>query len=209
MPKALFVLLLFFLAFAASAQSYSVADGRAIRLFEEGEQLLTTKRYAEALLKFQAALDRQGDFFGAYQRAAQVLVSQGKLQEAEALVLRGKQSLASKGGQLKGKYSLDFGWLHTTIYLKQGRFTESLQQFLALEPFFEEGFKKSVHYLQMKDQMDFLATHLDQKRAIIKEILPEPLNGFALQYFPVLTADGKQLFFTRRGGTAHFVGDAL
>ena len=204
MPKSLLILLLFFPAFAASAQSYSVADGRAIRFFEEGEQLLTSKRYPEALLKFQAAIDRQGNFFEAYQRAAQVLVSQGKLQESEALLRRGKEALESSSVQAKGKYSLDFGWLHTTIYLKQGRFTEALQQFLALEPLVEEGFKKSSHYLEMKAQMDFLAIQLDQKRAITKEVLPEPLNRFALQYFPVLTADGKQLFFTRRGGTAHF-----
>jgi outer membrane protein OmpA-like peptidoglycan-associated protein/tetratricopeptide (TPR) repeat protein len=204
MSKVFLVLLLFFLAFAASAQSYSVADGRAIRLFEEGEQLLTTKRYAEALLKFQAALDRQEDFFEAYQRAAQVLISQGKLQEAEALALRGKQGTEANVGKVKKNYSVDFGWLLTTIYLKQGHFGEAHQQFLALESLFDEGFKKSPHYLQMKAQMDFLAVQLDRKRAITKEVLPEPLNRFALQYFPVLTADGKQLFFTRRGGTAHF-----
>jgi outer membrane protein OmpA-like peptidoglycan-associated protein len=204
MPKALLILLLFFLVFTASAQSYSVADGRAIRLFEEGEQLLTTKRYAEALLKFQASLDRQEDFFEAYQRATQVMISQGKLQEAEALVLRGKQALGAKSGQAKGNYSVDFGWLLTTIYLKQGRFEEAQQQFLSLETLLEEGFKKSSHYLQMKAQMDFLSLQLVQKRSITKEVLPEPLNRFALQYFPVLTADGKQLFFTRRGGTAHF-----
>jgi hypothetical protein len=50
----------------------------------------------------------------------------------------------------------------------------------------------------MKAQMDFLALQLAQKRAITKEVLSDPLNRFALQYFPVLTADGKQLFFTGR-----------
>ena len=204
MPKVLLVLLLFFLSFAASAQSYSVADGRAIRLFEEGEQLLTTKRYAEAFLKFQAALDRQVDFFEAYQRATQVLISQGKLQEAEALALRGKQGSEANVGKPKKNYSVDFGWLLTTIYLKQGRFGEAHQQFSALDTQLDEEFKKSPHYLQMKAQMDFLVVQLAQKRAITKEVLPDPLNRFGLQYFPVLTADGKQLFFTGRGGTAHF-----
>lgn len=204
MPKVLLILLLFCLAFSANAQSYSVADGRAIRLFEEGEQLLITKRYAEALGKFQDALVRASSFFEAYQRATQLLISQGKLQEAEALALRGKQRLEASTGLVKTKYVVDFGWLLTSIYLKQGRFEEAYQQFVDLHALADEGFKNSSYYLQMKAKMDFLVVQLTQKRAITKEVLPEPLNGFALQYFPVLTADGKQLFFTRRGGTAHF-----
>ena len=53
----------------------------------------------------------------------------------------------------------------------------------------------------MKEQVDFIRQQLPSKMTIEKEILPSPLNEFALQYFPVLTADGKQLFFTRRAGT--------
>jgi len=204
MPKVLLILLLFFLVFSASAQSYSVVDGKAIRLFEEGEQLLMTKRYAEALGKFQEAIAREGTFFEAYQRATQLLISQSKLQEAEALALRGKQRLESSASLVKTKYVVDFGWLLTTIYLKQGRFEEAHQQFIRLDQLADGVFKKSSYYVQMKAQMDFLAVQLTKKRAVTKEILPEPLNDFALQYFPVLTADGKQLFFTRRGGTAHF-----
>lgn len=204
MPKVISVLLLFFLAYSASAQRYSVTDIRAIRLFEEGEQLLATKRNAEAYLKFQAAIAREGNFFEAYQRATQLLISQSKLKEAETLALRGKQGLDANSELAKSKYLVDFGWLLSNIYLKQGRFEEALQQFVALDGLFEERFKGSVHYLEMKAQMDFLAEQLATKKIITKERLPDPLNGFALQYFPVLTADGKQLFFTRRGGTAHF-----
>jgi hypothetical protein len=50
----------------AYAQSYSVADGRAIKFFQEGEMLLTLKKYPEALLKFQAAIARDEKFVEAY-----------------------------------------------------------------------------------------------------------------------------------------------
>ena len=85
MRKYLLLLLLFWMAFQARSQSYSVADGRAIKLFQEGEMLLTLKNYPEALLKFQGALAREEKFMEAYQKATQVLITVGRFQEAEKL----------------------------------------------------------------------------------------------------------------------------
>ena len=56
MSKLALALFLMVLAFSAKAQTYSVTDGRAIKFFEEGENLLYLKRYPEALQKYQAAL---------------------------------------------------------------------------------------------------------------------------------------------------------
>jgi outer membrane protein OmpA-like peptidoglycan-associated protein/tetratricopeptide (TPR) repeat protein len=186
------------MATQAYGQSYSVADGRAIKLFQEGEMLLNLKKYPEAFLKFQAAIDREERFVEAYQKATQVLLTQNKFQEAEALALQGKSRLSP----LKSHYLVDFSWLLTTIYLKQGRFEEAILEFHTVEQQAGEAFKQGGYFLGMKKRLDFVEELLPQKKEIEKEILPPPLNGFALQYFPVLTADGKQLFFTRRGGTA-------
>ena len=40
--------------------------------------------------------------------------------------------------------------------------------------------------------------------SIEKEKLEAPLNQFQLQYFPVLTADGRQILFTKRDGTGNY-----
>ena len=85
--------------------------------------------------------------------------------------------------------------------MKQGRFEEASEEFARVEIGANEAFRKGDYFLEMKEQVDFIRQQLPSKMTIEKEILPSPLNEFALQYFPVLTADGKQLFFTRRAGT--------
>ena len=200
MRQVLLLLLLLWMAPQAYAQSYSVADGRAIKFFQEGEMLLTLKKYPEALLKFQAAIARDEKFVEAYQKATQLLLTQGKFQEAEAIALQGKSRL----GALNSQYLVDFGWLLTNIYLKQGRFEDAVVEFQTVEQEATLAFKQGGYFLEMQKKIDFVKELLPQKKEIEKEILPSPLNGFALQYFPVLTADGKQLFFTRRGGTAAY-----
>jgi outer membrane protein OmpA-like peptidoglycan-associated protein/Tol biopolymer transport system component len=45
-----------------------------------------------------------------------------------------------------------------------------------------------------------LKTHIQDVKSVQKERLTNPLNGFQLQYFPVLTADGEQILFTKRDG---------
>lgn len=194
------VLFLFFLAFVAEAQTYSVSDGRAIKFFEEGENFLNQKRYTEALQKYQAAWEHSDTFFEAYQKGSQLLLTQGKLAEAERLIQKGKLAILP----VKNQYAVDFAWLLCSIYLKQGRFEEASQEFQVVEQEATEGFKKGSYFLEMREKMDFVRKQLPLKMNIEKEILPSPLNGFALQYFPVLTADGKQLFFTRRGGTSSY-----
>jgi len=200
MRRLFLLLLLFWMAFQAKSQSYSVADGRAIKLFREGEMLLTLKNYPEALLKFQGALAREEKFLEAYQKATQVLITLGRFQEAEKLAKQGKLRLVP----INKLYLVDFGWLLSNIYLKQGRFDEAIVEFQTVEQEATAAFKLGGYFLEMKKKIDFVENLLSQKKEIDKEILPDPINGFALQYFPVLTADGKQLFFTRRGGTTAF-----
>ncbi len=200
MRRLFLLLLLFWMAFQAKSQSYSVADGRAIKLFREGEMLLTLKNYPEALLKFQGALAREEKFLEAYQKATQVLITLGRFQEAEKLAKQGKLRLVP----INKLYLVDFGWLLSNIYLKQGRFEEAIVEFRTVEQEATAAFKLGGYFLEMKKKIDFVENLLPQKKEIDKEILPDPINGFALQYFPVLTADGKQLFFTRRGGTSAF-----
>ena len=200
-PVLSLVFLLFF-AFTAQSQTYSIIDGRAIKLFQEGEELTALRKYEEALLSYKSAITREASFLEAYVKASQVLITMGKLEEAEKIGLQGKAKLAGKN--TKTKNVADFGWLFTNLYLKQGKFTEAYRQFQEVDPLFEEGFKKNLYYVQMKEKIEFLSTQLDKVQTIQKEVLLSPLNEFQLQYFPVLTADGEQILFTKRDGTGNF-----
>jgi outer membrane protein OmpA-like peptidoglycan-associated protein len=52
--------------------------------------------------------------------------------------------------------------------------------------------------------LEFIVDELANQKDIFKERLPEPLNTFQLQYFPVLTADSKKILFTKRDGLKNF-----
>lgn len=185
----------------ANAQSYSIIDGRAIRMYEEGEELTLSRQYDAAIEKYIDAINREGSFLEAYVKLAQLQITQGKLEDAEKTALAGKARLSGKNATTK--HRADIGWVFSNLYLKLGEFQKAYDEFLATDPLFDPSFRKSGYYLEMKKQMEFLALQLDDFQPIKKEKLPAPLNEFQLQYFPVLTADGKQILFTKRDGTGN------
>lgn len=193
----------FFFVFSLSqAQTYSIIDGKAIKLYQEGEELTLSRQYDMAIAKYKAAINRESSFLEAYIKMSQLYITQGKLDQAEEVALAGKKRLAGKNATLKNK--ADFGWLFTNLYMAQGRFQEAYETFQEADPLYDESFKKSMYYVQMKASMDFLTAQLDKSMAIEKEKLEDPLNNFQLQYFPVLTADGEQILFTKRDGTGNY-----
>lgn len=192
----------FFLILQAEGQTYSIIDSRAIKLYQEGEELTLARQYDQAIGKYQAAIAREGSFLEAYVKASQLLITQGRLVEAEKLALQGKSKLSGKNTTTKNV--AEYGWLFSNLYLKKGKFTEAYRQFQEVDSLFDPAFKKSMYYTQMKAQMDFLGKELGDVRTIEKEMLQSPLNEFKLQYFPVLTADGEQILFTKRDGTGNF-----
>src|SRR5690606_18481805 len=76
-------------------------------------------------------------------------------------------------------------------------------EFREIEPLFEEDFRNTAYYRDMKAQMEFLQSQLDKVSVIERERLADPLNSFQLQYFPVLTANGEQILFTKRDGVGN------
>ncbi|WP_339757718.1 OmpA family protein [Algoriphagus aquimarinus] len=194
------ILLLLTFSFA-NAQSYSIIDGKAIRMYREGEELTLSRQYDEAISKYKDAIDREASFLEAYVKLAQLQITQGDLANAEKTVIAGKSRLSGKNVTVK--HRADLGWVLTHVYLQQGRFQDSFDEFGLTDPLLDVDFKKSISYVDTKAQMEFLAEQLENFRHIEKEKLPAPLNEFQLQYFPVLTADGEQILFTKRDGTGN------
>lgn len=196
------IFMLILIGFVAKAQTYSIIDSRAIKLYQEGEELAQSRQYGQALEKYKAAIAREGSFLEAYVKASQLLITMGNLEEAQKIGLAGKAKLSGKNATAKNV--AEYGWLFSNLYLKQGKFHEAYREFNEADPLFEADFKRSMYYLQMKAQMDFMGSKLGDIMVIEKEVLPSPLNEFQLQYFPVLTADGEQILFTKRDGTGNY-----
>ncbi|MEB2776994.1 OmpA family protein [Algoriphagus sp. D3-2-R+10] len=199
-PVLVGILLLLIVSFA-NAQSYSIIDGRAIRMYEEGEGLTLSRQYDAAIAKYKDAINREGSFLEAYVKLAQLQITQGELEDAEKTAIAGKARLGGKNATTK--HRADIGWVFSNLYLKLGEFQKAYDEFVSTDPLFDVSFRKSGYYMEMKEQMEFLALQLDDFQPIEKEKLPAPLNEFQLQYFPVLTADGEQILFTKRDGTGN------
>lgn len=195
-------ILLFASLCAVHAQTYSIIDSKAIKLFEKGEELTLSRRYTEAIESYQSAIEREGSFLEAYVKMSQLYITLGDLENAERVALAGEKRLAGKNA--KPENTAEYGWLFSNLYLKQGKFEAAYKRFSESDALFDESFKNSVYYRDMRAQMDFLATQIGNSMSIEKEKLPDPLNSFRLQYFPVLTADGEQILFTKRDGTGNF-----
>lgn len=202
MKRLLLSSFLFFHILILFGQEFSIIDGKAIRYFREGEELVRLKNYEKALEKFQEAIDREGSFVEAYAKKAQVYLRMGKLKKAEAIAELGKARL--KGANVKEHHRANYLWIYAHLLLEKGDFEAALVQFQEVDPILSVAFKQLPGYLEARERIDFLEHQLGNVMDIEKERLPLPVNMFKLQYFPVLTADGRSLFFTKRDGTGSY-----
>lgn len=195
----LLCLLLFAACVQGMAQEYSIIDKRAIRYFEEGEGFLQRKQLAEAREKFREAYSRSKDFYEAYIRHAQILLSSGQATEALEVIKMGQSRLAIKDSDFfRGK----MGWLQGQIHLQMGDFQQALDVVEEHKGYFTPEFLSSDAYQKKQRQLELIAEGINNPLKLNKEKLAAPLNQFRLQYFPVLTADGQRIFFTKRDGIA-------
>ena len=181
------------------AQEYSIIDRRAIKSYEDGEQFSSRRQWPEAMGSYRAAYERSHDFFEAYLRHAQVLLATGKPSEALEVAERGERRIKDQT-LFRGR----FGWLISQLLVEVGEFESAIEKLRTTEEFLDDEFLQSENYLDQKRRMEFIAHEIMNQKDIVKEKLPEPLNTFQLQYFPVLTADSKKILFTKRDGLKNF-----
>ncbi len=196
-------ILLFFLLLNTDlllAQTYSIIDGRAIRLHEQGDELVKNRMYDAAIEKYKASIQREANFLESYLKWGRLLLTKGNADEALVIVNRGEVRAAKATRSVKAEFS----WLKLYIHLAKGEFDKSIAEFEVSNQLFDEAFKKSYDYTQIKSRIDFIAEQLGRSLVIEKEMLPDLINGFTLQYFPVLTADSKKLLFTKRDGLENY-----
>ncbi|WP_236137990.1 OmpA family protein [Mongoliitalea daihaiensis] len=200
MKTLLLFLYIFLQVFAVHSQTYSIIDSRAIKMHQEGDELVRKRMYDQAIEKYKASIQREAGFLESYVKWGRVLLTQKKVEEALEVVNRGE----TRAGKASSQVKADFGWLKTYILLAKGDFTSAVSVFDATEPYFSSTFLNSSDYKRASEQMGFVRKVLDNRLDITKERLAEPLNEFSMQYFPVLTADSRKILFTKRDGIKDF-----
>ncbi len=182
--------------FSVTAQPVlSSKNKKAIELYTEADNFRVRGEYKEALNLLQQAIDKDNNFSEAYFRQALIHKSLRDYPKAIDLYMKGLRLTADPRKQKA--YFLELG----EIYLLEGEYEKSLQ-------FLDRFLDAEILNKQKIDQAGLWKRNAQfalKNRKIISEfqphVLSDTVNAFAMQYFPVLTADERELIFTRRNGS--------
>ena len=166
---------------------------KAIELYVAADNYRVRGQFQEGLRLIDAALQKDPKFCEAWYRKAQILRGQHNKAQAVTVLEAGL-----KVADLPAKKKI-FHFDMAEILLSMGRYREAneqLDQFLMLEKSNPQRHEQALRY---KANCSFaLANMADVKVQPVS--LGDTVNSFATQYFPALSADERQLFYTRRKG---------
>ncbi|MGY6559672.1 MAG: OmpA family protein [Nitritalea sp.] len=197
-PALSFLFLMLF--FTLQAQDFSIRDKRAISYYLEADKLAARKVYDGALHHLERAIDREKNFLEAYAKQAEILLLRSRHVEALQRLETGARRFTLN--------EPDQGVVDRYIWAKY-QIALALGGFDTLPAFFERYASNLERHLPQlvfekeEKRIAFIAENMHQAIVVDKERLPAPINKFTFQYFPVLTADSKQLIFVKRDGMDH------
>lgn len=195
MKRALFIFLLWVGAIASFGQAVlSTKNKKAIEMYMQADNFRVRGQYNEALALLKQAIDKDKNFQEAYFRQALIYKSMKNYPQSDEIFLKGL-SLTTDQKKQKG-YFFELG----ENYLLEGEYEKSLQ-------FLDRYLESEILNKQRVEQASRWkrnAQYAIRNRKIVSQFQPRALsdtvNMFAMQYFPVLTADESELIFTRRVG---------
>ena len=174
--------------------NYSTKSKKAIKHYEEAQLLLRQRRFNEAIHELNAALERDNDFVEAHLRLA---FSYELLRELNAQQYHLEQVARIEPNSDKYKnvyYSLG------KVYFNKGMYQESKAMIARLVKLGIDNARIQSDVEILNRNLDFAIEHIQHPIDIDPRPLPDILNSFPLQYFPVLTADENSIIYTVRLG---------
>ncbi len=175
---------------------YSTKSRKAIKLYENAQLLLRQRKFPEAIEKLNNAVAKDNDFIEAHLKLAfsyELLRNVPEQQHHLEEIIR----IAPNSYKYKNAYySLGKVYFKTGKYEKSAKMLQELQRMGITN----QHIRASVDDLQTN--IDFALENLRKPLDIHPEPLPEILNTFPLQYFPVLTADENTIIYTARTGVS-------
>ncbi|MTI20544.1 tetratricopeptide repeat protein, partial [Fulvivirga sp. RKSG066] len=178
--------------FCFSQQKLSTKSKKATELYYEADNYWVRGQYTAAYEILQTAVDKDKNFLEAYFRLGVIDKSRGNTSEAEKYL---QKTLELKPDHAGANFELG------ELYIQIGKYQKSIEatkRYLALNPRNTERKSQANRFIT---NAEYALENLDSTRKIFPEPLPKHINQYAMQYFPVITADQKTLLYTRRLGT--------
>jgi OmpA-OmpF porin, OOP family len=189
------VLLLIFFSVSSPAQvTLSTKSKKAIELYTEADNYRVRGQHERAIELLEQAVVKDKNFAEAYYRMGLVYMTTKKYPAAIANFEKGL-SLTTDVRKQK-VYWFDLG----EAYLITGQYDKSigmLTDFLRVENQNRSKINEATQFLR---NAQFAKANATVNTGYKIKALSDSVNQFAMQYFPVLTADQQALIFTRRLG---------
>ena len=169
--------------------SYSTKNKKAIKFYEEANVYIRQRNFTKGINTLYLAIEKDQEFIEAHNRLAfcfDVL----KDRERQQFHLKEVVRLDRTHKYPNTKYLL------ANVYYNQGDYDnahELLAQFLNNSTI-DSKIRKDAD--ELKINIDYAIEHIKKPVEFDPKQMPPQVNALPLQYFPVLTADQKTIFFT-------------
>jgi OOP family OmpA-OmpF porin len=184
--------------FWCSAQNTPVSskNKKAIGWYTEADNFRVRGQYPEAIDLLNKAIQRDGNFFEAYFRLGLTYKSIKDWSESN------RQFLTGLGLTTDARWRKAFSYELGDNYIQVGDYANA-KKFLDAYLLGESLTKPKIVYAKMlRDNAVYGLANRNELLNLVARPMPDSVNAFQLQYFPVLTADESQIVFTRRKSAA-------
>ena len=196
------ILLFIFLYFTISLMLYSQSQlstksKKSIEYYMAADNFRVRGQLDQATKLLTQAIAKDSKFEEAYYRLGLTLRSLNNLSEACQNFEKG---LSLAVDIIKRK---TYTYILGECYLRQGKYEQSitfLNRFLTDEKFDKIKLDQAKVW---KMQCEYSIENKNQNLGYQIKSLSDTVNSYPMQYFPTLTADGQELIFTIRFGSAH------
>jgi outer membrane protein OmpA-like peptidoglycan-associated protein/tetratricopeptide (TPR) repeat protein len=191
-----FAILIFFSFGPVSAQmqyNLSTKSKKAASYFVEADKFRVRGQYDEALVWLEKAIQKDKKFYEAYLQKGLILKSQGRLSEAREIL--------EEMEELPHPNHAPTYFELADLYIETGEYAlakDYARKFLDLNP---RNRQRRSDAEQIISNADFAIENSVRAADFDPRPLPPEVNAFPMQYFPVVTVDGRSIIFTRRDGT--------
>ena len=180
----------------AEKNTYTSRSSKAIQLYEQAIIHHVKKEYKEATQYLERALKKDKQFVEVYLHLANIRQQLDDFEGAIKL-LHHAQRYLPKDKHYSLHYELALLYYRSGAYQKaQGVLSQ-----LPIPNVLPAPWRLQVEHLQKN--VAFSLEQIKKPVPFKPKLLPDPLNRFSSQYFPVLTVDQKTLFFTARSNQTH------
>jgi OOP family OmpA-OmpF porin len=177
-----------------SCAQLSTTNKKAIELYTEADNYRVRGQFPQAMDLLTQAIKKDKNFVEAYYRMALVYMSMRDFPNAISFFEKGLSLTSEPRKQKVFWYDLGESYMLTGQYEKA---VETLKKYISVE---NQNRMKSDRAAKLLRNAEFALQSRNETSGYRSKALSDTVNCFALQYFPVLTADQQELIFTRRLG---------